>query len=205
MKIILVCNKTLPSKNGRFVDPISYDYVYKNFKKLGHSVTFYDTVEEQKESLLEITLRIKPDLIFCCMTGDKYLTPYEPWEDIKYITKNNLSKTFNWFCDDAWRFDSFSSKVCWYFHFCSTPEKYCIEKYKKIGYKNIMLGFWHADAELFNENVEKDIDVSFCGQLHSNREQFISYLRGEGIDVKHFSGITADRDWETLYFYNLFF
>ena len=192
MKIVIVANKTLPSKNGRFIDPISYDYVYKNFIKLGHETIFYDTIEKQSQALIDLVKEEKPDLLFCCMTGDPRLTPYEPWDDIKYITKNNLTKTFNWFCDDAWRFNNFSSKVCWFFHFCSTPEEYCVEKYKKIGYKNVISGFWHADSELFEQNVEKDIDVSFCGQLHSDRHKIISYLRNQGINVQHFSGITTD-------------
>jgi len=191
MKIIMVVNKTLPSKNGRFVDPIAYDYIYKGFVKMGHETIFYDTVEKQNISLVDLVKNQKPDLLFCCMTGDKGLTPYEPWDDITYITKNNLTKTFNWFCDDAWRFDSFSSRVCWSFHFCSTPETYCVEKFKKIGYDNVTLGFWHADSELFEPNIEKDIDISFCGQLNPDRIRFISYLKNMGVNVQHFSGITT--------------
>ena len=192
MKVVIVANKTLPSKNGRFIDPISYDYIYKNFIKLGYETIFYDTVEKQKENLVDLVNKEKPELIFCCMTGDKNLTPNEPWQEIRYITKKKLAKTFNWFCDDAWRFENFSSKVCWDFHFCSTPEEYCIEKYKNIGYKNIMSGFWHADAELFNSNNNKDIDISFCGQLHSDRQKIISYLRNQNINVQHFSGVSTE-------------
>ena len=43
----MVVNKTLPSKNGRFVDQIAYDYIYKGFVKMGHETIFYDTVEKQ--------------------------------------------------------------------------------------------------------------------------------------------------------------
>ena len=191
MKIIVVANKTLPSRNGPFVDPISYDYVYLNLVKMGHDVIFYDTVQKQDIGLVELVSQQKPDLLFCCMTGDKSLTPYEPWEDISHITKNNLARTFNWFCDDAWRFDNFSSDVCWKFHCCSTPETYCLEKYKNIGYNDVTLGFWHADSRMFDYKKQKDIDVSFCGQLNPDRTKFISYLKYKGIRIEHFSGITT--------------
>lgn len=198
MKIILVANKTLPSSSGRFVDPISHDYVYKSLKKLGHDVYFWDTTEKQNGTLLQKVVDEQPDLIFCCMTGDKTLTPYEPWSDIAQITELKLAKTFNWFCDDAWRFEDFSSRVCWDFHFCSTPEKYCLQKYREIGYQNITLGFWHADSSLFPKHEERDIDVSFCGQLNNDRVRFLTYLKNRGISVSHFSGITSEKMREVI-------
>ena len=191
MKIILASNKYL--KRGIFnrID-VSYWNFYIPFLQLGHEVYFYDTTSGDQKPFMEIVEDFKPELIFTCFTYDKSVTPYEPIEEIKKITKNGNIKTFNWFCDDTWRFEKLSKNVCWDFTACSTPEPNCVEKYKNIGYNNIILGCWHTNNDLCQINDNKTYDVGFCGSLNNQRANMIYALRNKGINVNMFYGVSQE-------------
>ena len=169
MRILFTSNKTY---RGR--PDTGHWYVYSPLIELGHEVYWYDTVDPVERDYNKVIEQFKPDLIFCCMTGDRAITPWEPWENIKGETESGRTKTFNWFCDDTWRFDNFSSKVCHYFNVCSTPEPLYLERFKVAGYDNILLGNWHANSDFYPETKfsEKEIDLSFIGYLTPNRKSF---------------------------------
>ena len=170
MKILLTLNKTY-----RGMPDAGHWYTYLPLKELGHEVYWYDTVNPpEKYSYSKIIEHFKPDLIFCCMTGDRAITPYEPWEHIRRETVTGRTKTFNWFCDDTWRFDKFSKIACSCFTVCSTPEISYVDKYKKIGYNNILLGTWHANSDFYPkiDFPDKDVDISFIGAPNSRRDAF---------------------------------
>jgi spore maturation protein CgeB len=151
-----------------------YWYIYLPLRELGHEVVWYDTVAPEEKDYGKIIDLFKPDLIFCCLTNDREITPHEPWELIERETKMGRTKTFNWFCDDTWRFDNFSSRVCHMFTACSTPEPSYIEKYKNIGYNNILLATWHANSNFYPkvDFKDKDIDLSFIGYPTPGRKKF---------------------------------
>jgi len=177
MKILLVVNKTY---HGR--EDGGHWNLYTPLLNLGHDVEWYDTVapdfdfQEKVESW-------RPDLIFCCMTGDPNIAPHEPWEEIRMETETGRTRTFNWFCDDTWRFDSFSKTACRNFNVCSTPEPNYLDKYRSIGYNNIILGCWHVNGGLYFPEMRKDKDVSFIGNMTPSRTAFFSALDIEGIDI----------------------
>ena len=169
MKILLTLNKTY-----RGQPDTGFWYTYKPLKSLGHEVYWYDTVEPKVKNYAAIIEHFKPDLIFCCMTGDREIAPYEPWDIIKRETETGRTNTFNWFCDDTWRFDNFSNRACKYFNVCSTPETNYIEKYKSIGYENILLGIWHANSKYYSPKTfsERTIDIGFIGAPNPARKRF---------------------------------
>ena len=126
------------------------------------------------------------------MTGDLNIAPFEPWEQVKNETTTGRTKTFNWFCDDTWRFDSFSSRVCNIFHVCSTVEKDYIEKFKDVGYDNIIHAMWHTNLDFYPKVVTKDIDISFCGIPNIERQSFTNALNNQGLSVKYEYGISHE-------------
>ena len=195
MRILLTTNKTLSNGKTKWVDGGYYN-IYLPLKDLGHEVYFWDTVEPDEPDYQKIVDQFKPDLIFCCVTGDLSLTPAEPimWDVIPKITKKGNIKTFNWFCDDTWRFDNFSSKVCNLFTACSTPEPDYIQRYKDIGYDNVIVGGWHTNHKYYpTENLEKKYDVTFIGQMNNpDRNRYIEYLKENGINVSNFHGLSHD-------------
>lgn len=183
MKITIVAPKTITNDNVRF------DYAFWNFYipllELGYKVTFFDTCIKGNKDLKDHIEINKPDLLLCIMTGSNTLCPDEPWETISKETAKGNIKTFNWFCDDSYRFDSFSKNVCNLFHYCSTPEKKYINNYINIGYKNIVYSTWHVNYELYNScrSPKKDIDISFIGGLHGDRVNYLNYLISNNIKI----------------------
>jgi spore maturation protein CgeB len=190
MKILLVVNKTLT--NGREVwDDGATQNLYMPLKKLGHDVYFYDTVEPPEPDFSKVVDQFMPDLIFCCLTNDRRIAAHEPWEEILKYTQSGLIKTFNWFCDDTWRFEEFSKYACHCFTACSTPEIRYIEKFKsEANYENIILGLWHSNIDLYpKEEVSKKYDIVFCGHLNHDRATYLDYLYERGIKTEYFHGL----------------
>jgi len=190
MRILLTLNKTLTNGVVTWKD-YGYWNVYLPLKDLGHEVYLYDTVNPQEKDYSKIVNTFKPDLIFCCMTNNSAMTPYEPWEQIEKYTKSGLVKTFNWFCDDTWRFDNFSSQACHVFTACSTPEPSYIERYKnEARYENIFLGLWHANKNLYpQEKLPKKTDIIFCGHVNQDRASYIDLIRSAGLDIEVTHGL----------------
>ena len=199
MKILLATNKTYAGH----VD-LGHWYTYKPLVELGHNVYWHDTVKPEVQDFGKVIEHFKPDLIFCCITGNPALTPAEPsvWEAVKKETNSGRTKTFNWFCDDTWRFhgaggsDVGSSTVCHNFTACSTPEPTYIQKYKDAGYNNIILGAWHANSEYYIPVGfdEKNIDVSFIGRLNPTRKSFFSSVENE---IQIINGISNEEMFST--------
>lgn len=184
MKILLVTNKTY---RGHLDG--GYYNLFLPLQQLGHEVYFYDTVNPEEKDFTKVLHYFGPDLIFCCMTGDRGIAPYEPWSQILEETQSGRTKTFNWFCDDTWRFDNFSSKVCRYFTHCSTPEPSYINKYKSIGYGNITVGNWHVNDKILSYSELKDIDISFIGFLTASRKSFFETVKKEITQIENFHGL----------------
>lgn len=190
MKIILVANKYLNRKGLKRLDA-SYWNFYIPMLELGNEVLFYDTESGSKDgrSFIDVVKDYKPDLIFSILTFNKNFMKFEPIEEIENITKEGLIKTFNWFCDDTWRFKEVSSKECWKFLACSTPEPKYIEEYIKIGYKNIYKGYWHSNESLshITDYSHKVYDVSFCGHINNQRFRILNNYK-----ITNFYGVSQE-------------
>jgi len=195
MKILLALNKTLNRDSVNRLDSGYYN-IYIPLLELGHQVYFYDTIDPTEKNFQKVVDKFKPDLIFCCLTGNRNIAPYEPsFEEISEITKKGNIITFNWFCDDTWRFDNFSQIVCNSFTVCSTPELDYINKYKEIGYDNIILGQWHCNENLYLSNNYRH-KIGFCGGITKSRINFfnsikesVSYLQSCSYEdlIQHYS------------------
>ena len=189
MKILLTSNKTY-----RNTPDAGYWYTYTPLQELGHEVFWYDTVNPEEKDYNKIIESFKPDLIFCCVTGDSNITPYEPWESIQRETESGRTTTFNWFCDDTWRFKGFSSISCQHFHICSTPEPTYVSKYQESGYKNIILATWHANSVYYNNCAWKDksVPISFIGAPNPHRQRFFNMTKDE-VSVANIFGVTQEQ------------
>lgn len=187
MKILLVTNKTY---RGHLDG--GYYNLFLPLQQLGHEVYFYDTVNPDEKDFTKIIHSFNPDLIFCCMTGNRIIAPFEPWPEILKETESGRTKTFNWFCDDTWRFNNFSSKACHYFTHCSTPEPSYIKKYKSIGYDNIAVGNWHVNHKILSCSETKDIDISFIGFLTASRKSFFDTVKKQISQIENFHGLDND-------------
>jgi len=187
MRIMFVAPRSI-SRHAYNQAPFRFDYAFWNFflplSNLGHVVSFFDTSVFGNEQFKRDFDNFKPDLLFCVMTGDRTVCPNEPWESIHDITEKGTCKTFNWFCDDTWRFDDFSSKVCRNFHFCSTTERNFLDRFSSIGYENIRYANWHSNPDAYSTVFcQKSNLLGFIGNLNQDRERFISHLHSEDFQV----------------------
>ena len=187
MRIMFVAPRSI-SRHVNNQEPFRFDYAFWNFflplSNLGHDVSFFDTNVFGNEQFKRDFDNFKPDLLFCVMTGARSFCPDEPWESIRNITEKGTCKTFNWFCDDTWRFNNFSSKVCGNFHFCSTTERSFLDRFKSIGYDGIRYANWHSNPHVYSTVFcQKSNLLGFVGGLNQDRERFISHLHSENFQV----------------------
>lgn len=164
---------------------INYEAWYKNFINLGYSIDgiFYDEFnhDQLQKEIIKKTSTNKYDLIFFILQSTQ-------------ISKNTLSilkkKNYfmvNFFGDDQWRFDNFSSKYANYFNICITTDKFSIEKYKEIGQNNIIRSQWASlESNKEYKNITYKYDVSFIGGTNAYRKWFVKELDKRGIKIHCF-------------------
>ena len=201
MRVLLVLNKTIDLAGIQRLDPSFYN-VYIPLLSLGHEVYFYDTVNPKEKDLSKAIEQFKPELIFSCLTGNETFAPYEQINVIEQETKKG-NKTFNWFCDDIWRFDNFSKQICNKFTCCSTPEPTMVQKYKEIGYHNILLGLWHSNIDFYVPSNTKDSCILFCGFPNEQRSLLLQRIKSSGKVISTRYGICYE-DMLALYCSSLF-
>lgn len=187
MKIMIVAPKSITAHILN-QESFRFDYTFWNFFmplcSLGHNVSFFDTQMFGTTQFLYEFKKNKPDLIFCVMTGDPRTTQDEPWEAIENITRSGICTTFNWYCDDTWRYENFSSKTCNYFHFYSTTELDIVQRYLNDGFKNIKYANWHSNPDVYSSVIcQKNKLISFVGRLNKDRERYLTHLRNNSLNV----------------------
>ncbi|MCY6353838.1 CgeB family protein [Clostridium sp. ZS2-4] len=126
----------------------------------------------QKE-IIDFVDKENPDVVCFCLLRDEVSL-----ETISKLSKKYI--TINWFGDDQWRFDDFTKYVAPKFTYSVTIDKFCLEKYKKIGYKNVI--FTHMAIcdyvkDLDLKNVDYKYDISFVGGKNTVREWIVNCLR----------------------------
>jgi spore maturation protein CgeB len=143
--------------------------------------------DKMNQKLLQTVETEKPDLCFFFLFDDEIKK-----ETIKEITKKDKSITFNWFADDHFRFYNFSKYYAPLFHWVSTTDSRAVEKYYKIGYRNVIKTQWACNHFLYQPlNLPKIYDVTFVGQSHGQRKEIIEKVKRAGLKIKTFG-----RGWE---------
>jgi len=174
---------------SRGFNAIGQDGFKKSMEDLGHDVaTFYydDYLNKLPELQIEVCAyadAIRPDLIFFSLYQEQFTH-----ETLRYL--KSKYQTINWFGDDQWRFDEFTSQYANDFTWCVTTDMFSIEKYHAIGQKLVIYSQWAAiDAhasDVSRENHGYQYDVSFVGGYHPYRQWFIKQLEKSGVHVDVF-------------------
>jgi spore maturation protein CgeB len=156
---------------------------------LGYNVTafwledngFPDRIDELQKRLLRFAEAEKPDAIFFILMKD----------EININTLEELSKkyiTINWFCDDQWRFESYTKHIAPHLTYSVTVDKHSLRKYAEIGVKNVILSQWAA-SQISDQNIQKVsyvYDISFVGGKNWTREWMVDELKKAGFQVECF-------------------
>jgi len=129
--------------------------------------------------LVELAFRFRPDVAFFALFKDDFdETAVEELRRMGCVT-------FNWFADDHWRFESFSSRWAPRFAWAITTDAGAVAKYRERGITNVIRSQWGVNHELYRPlDRARRFDVSFIGQPHSNRRAVLQALRDAGIAVR---------------------
>ncbi len=157
---------------------------YNNFVELGYEVTpvWYDNQYDDLQKELIVTAEnIKPDIIFFILQKDQIK------KETLRILRDKGFFLVNWFGDDQWRFDDFSSHYANYFNACMTTDKFSVLKYKNIGQNNIIRSQWASlESQKEYKNISYKYDVSFIGGANPFRKWFVKELVKREIHVHCF-------------------
>jgi len=186
MKILYVDLQYDYGKKERGLNIIGLDGFKKSFENLGHDVVMFyydeylDNIIPMQRKLKNFAEEMNPDLIFFSLFQDQFKIETLDYLKSKYTT-------INWFGDDQWRFNNFTSQYANHFTYCVTTDKFAIEKYKTLGQQNIIYSQWAAiNSHEITKFEGYKYDISFVGGFHPYRKWFIDILQKRGLQVKAF-------------------
>lgn len=160
--------ETLSQMKNVKVEQFAFDEV---MRKVGR--------EEMNRRLIDTILENQPDLCFFVLFTDEIKK-----STLKKLTESGKTMTVNWFCDDHWRFDSFSKFYAPHFHWTVTTDHAAVEKYHRWGVTNVVRSQWAFNHfSHVPRSTRNAFDVSFVGQTHSRRRSTIEELSRRRIHV----------------------
>ena len=172
-------------------DSLEYKGFYPALKQIADDVYpfWYDEYLTKKDELQKRVIKfiddVSPDIVFFILMRDEF-----SFETFDYLKSKYT--TINWFCDDQWRFENFTKYYAPHFTYSVTTDKFALSKYRKIGYKNVILSQWasfgcNKNIDFEVEAIKYNYDVSFVGGISGYRKWIIKeLLKREGVKVECF-------------------
>ena len=177
-------------------DSLEYKGFYSALKQITSEVYpfWYDEYLDKKEEELQKKVikfvdNIKPNVLFFVLYKGAFEFTTLDYLKSKYVT-------INWFCDDHWRFDIFTKYQAPHFTYAITTDKFALSKYKKIGYKNVILSQWASfgcSKNIDFEAIKYNYNVSFVGGISGYRKWLINRLKRRGVKVECFGAGWGNR------------
>jgi spore maturation protein CgeB len=170
---------------------LSYEYVHflETLRRMaGIVVDFFPFDEVMREvgrkrmnaRLLHAVHKAKPDVCFFVLFTDEIEKA-----TIRTITNESGAITLNWFGDDHWRFSTFSRFFAREFQWVLTTDSLAVTKYQELGCNRVIKTQWGVNHHLYKRfELPQEFDVTFVGQVHSQRERIIDQLQRAGIHVQ---------------------
>ena len=166
---------------------IEETYFLNALVAMGHKAIRFDSLTlakahgkpQMNRLLVDTVARYDPDVLMTIMFKDEF----EP-SAIHLLTDRMGGRTVNWFCDDQWRFESYSRRWAPHFGWVVTTSQAALERYASAGINNVIKSQWGCNHFLYRPfGGPKRFDVSFIGQPHGDRPVVIESLRRAGINV----------------------
>ena len=174
-----------------------YFNFYEPLVNLGHEVTYFDLgasstgVDGSADAAFaDAVERNRPDLVFALLFGDE-LSPTA----IAEVTARGVP-TLNWFADDHWRFEEFTSRYAPSFTWVATTAQSALPKYAALGVKNVIKSQWGAAHHRYRpSDLPIRHDVTFVGQVYGERREVIDGLVDSGLPVQTWGTGWQVRRW----------
>lgn len=164
---------------------IEENYFFHTLYEMGHELIRFDSLgilrkqgrRKMNEMIIEAVYRSSPDLVFSVLFKDEI-------DRSTIETLSNQTVTINWFCDDHWRFESFSRDWASSFTWVITTAKSALPKYAQAGLDNVILSQWACNTKLYYRmDLPQLYDITFIGLPHGNRPKIIARLKQAGLNV----------------------
>jgi spore maturation protein CgeB len=155
---------------------------------MGHDVVAYDFGTRERElgrqrmnaELVATARRIDPDVVFFFLFGDEI-----PPSVVAQVGQVAGAPTMNWFADDHWRFDRFSSRYVPALDWVITTDQAAVERYRALGQEQVILSQWACNRYAYAPTGDPvSHEVTFIGQPHGTRQGVIDRLHGAGHRVE---------------------
>ncbi len=186
MDILYVGMKYEYGKPERGLSFEHYNF-FDSLHHLGHNILYFDFPtllkkygrDRMNRRLSEITAAEKPDLLFSILFEDEF--EHNTFRD---ISSSGFTRTLNWFCDDHWRFESYSKSWAPCFNWVVTTSQSALNHYHAVGLHHVVKSQWACNPSIYQKKqLPLKYDVTFVGQPHGRRRDIIRYLREKGIRV----------------------
>lgn len=163
----------------RYCEKNDWDFDFFDFMDFGQS---YGT-DSMSEELIRQCEKNRPTILFSVLYHFDNDPHYEVFKD---ISQRLGIITCNWFCDDQWRFESYSSTVAPYFDYSCTTSQTAVPKYVAAGLASrVIKTQWACNDDLYKPSAQiTNVDVSFIGQPHGNRPELVEKLNALGVPVE---------------------
>lgn len=195
---------------GRPEQGPSYEHAnfFDAWRRAGAQLIHFDPVrllplmgrEAMNRRLWEVARAADADLLFCVLFTDE-LDPAV----LARIGAETRTVTLNWFCDDHWRFEGFSSRWCHAFRHVATTARSAPAKYAAIGHRGAIKTQWAANAYAYRPwpagaplppslggvpGADLAAAATFVGMAHATRPRTVAALAQAGLPVTCFGA-----DW----------
>lgn len=187
MRILYVASKFDYGRPERGLSFEHYNF-FDTLQHMGHDLVYFDFMSIERERgragmnrrLLDVARKEHPDLMFTVLYKDQLDRAI-----IREISDSSGAVTLNWFCDDDWRFETFSRHWAPCFNWIVTTAASALPKYAAIGYENVIKSQWACNHNLYRR-IEGPLrfNVTFVGQSHYPRRAAIDALRLGGLDIE---------------------
>ncbi len=191
MRILCVFGKHNYGNPKRGVG-IEYASFLPAFRRLGHEVIFFESMDRERyqdfkelnRSLLDIIEKERPDVLFAV------LFTFEVWlETWDIIRESGITATINWTTDDSWKYFQSSRFIAPHLHAFTTTYPRIYQRYIRDNINQVLLTQWAANADTLAPPIpasDCQYEVTFVGTAHEPRKKWVSELAERGVEVECF-------------------
>jgi spore maturation protein CgeB len=187
IRVLFACIRDDYDEPGRG-DSFEYANFFGTLSRMdGVVADFFDTgnrgrkdrIPQRSLELLGNTVSGDYDVLFLFPMADEISS-----EVLRNIAGGTRTVTVCWFADDHWRFDDYSSRLCWAFDHVVTTDPVSHRRYADIGYERALLSQWGFNHFARIEPSTSEREVSFVGQRYGRRNDKVAALATSGLDFR---------------------
>jgi len=169
-----------------------HENFFKTLRAMGLPLIYFDIGmhrdigrEAMNRLLVEVARAERPDVMFTVLFKDE-LDPAA----VREVSGETDTVTFNWFCDDHWRYDDYSKHWAPCFNAVSTTARSALPKYERDGIENVIKTQWAANHFHYRppEGTEpgegRDHGLTFVGRVYGSRQGVLGRIRRAGLPIE---------------------